>query len=134
MNTITVKQEVSLERIADILCSAVDPGYEAIAYWGEVRDKREPEAWDFLPEEAIAENGKTYRHYYPLNKGGALIIRDNEADKEHYTLDLKAVKRGLALMAKSYPKHFADILAENDDNDTADVLVQLSLFGDIVYG
>lgn len=131
--TITVKQEINMQRIADILCSAVDPGYEAISYWGEVRSKTEPSAWTFEPEDSKHEKGH-YRHYYPLNPGGSLTIRDNEADKSHHTLDLKAVKRGLQLMATKYPQHFADIINENDDNDTADALVQLALFGELIYG
>lgn len=133
MDSINIKQEVSFQRIADVLCGAVDPGYEAISYWGEVRTKTEPSAWTFEPEDSKHEKGH-YRHYYPLNAGGALIIRDNEADGAQYTLDLAALKKGLQLMATKYPKHFADILAENEDNDTSDVLVQLALFGDVVYG
>jgi len=131
---ITIKQTVSLERVADVLCSAVDAGHEAIGYWGEVRTKKEPTAWTYRPKDAEAGDGKVYRHYYPLNEGGALVIRDNEADGAQYTLNLKAVKRGLELMAKEYPTNFADIIEENDDNETADILVQLALFDEVIYG
>lgn len=134
LETITIKQEINMQRIADILCSAVDPGYEAIGYWGEVKSKIEPSRWTFEPEESKHATGH-YRHYYPLNQGGALIIQDNEADTEKcYTLDRAAIENGLQLMATKYPKHFADFITENDDNDTADVLVQFALFGDIIYG
>ncbi len=131
MEKIIVSQEINIGRVADVLCGAVDPGYEAIRYWGEVRDKVEPTAWTFGGE--ALEGGKHYRHYYPLNPGGALVIRDNEADGAQYTLDIEAVRRGLQLMAEKYPEHFADLMGERDDNTTSDVLVQLALFGDIIY-
>ena len=37
-------------------------------------------------------------------------------------------------MAKKFPKCFADFLTENDDAETADVLLQCALFGEVRYG
>lgn len=137
---IGVRQYVPLERIAEVLCGAVDPGYEAIHYWGMVCGKVPPKVWSFderpvypTPEEAEKNINVHYRHYYPLNDGGALVIKEFDGEVKH-TLDLKAIKRGLRIMAKKYPEHFADLLAENDDNDTSDCLVQCSLFGEVIYG
>lgn len=136
-----IPQKVSFERVAEVLCGAVDPGYEAISYWGEVRGKKAPKSWEFdkppvwtTAPEAEKNKDVHYRHYYPLNEGGALIIRDNEAEGAQFTLDSAALERGLQLMATKYPKHFADIIEENDDGDTSDALVQLSIFGDVIYG
>lgn len=50
------------------------------------------------------------------------------------TLDLAAIRRGLAIMAKLEPKHFADFLNEQYDATTADVFVQCCVFGEVVYG
>jgi hypothetical protein len=44
------------------------------------------------------------------------------------------VTKGLELMAEKSPNHFADLLNENDDAITHDVLMQYIVLGDIVYG
>ena len=38
------------------------------------------------------------------------------------------------IMADKFPRHFANILNENDDAETGDVFLQCCLWGDIVYG
>ena len=50
------------------------------------------------------------------------------------TFNLENIKRGEEIMLKEYPKHFANILSENDDAETADVWFQLVVLGEIVYG
>ena len=64
---------------------------------------------------------------------GALIIKAVD-DPNAYRLDLDAIERGLQAMAEKFPKHFADILGENDDAITSDVLLQCCLFGYVIYG
>jgi hypothetical protein len=44
------------------------------------------------------------------------------------------VQKGLELMAEKSPSHFADLIKENDDSITHDVLIQYVILGDIVYG
>ena len=62
------------------------------------------------------------------------ILFDAENEKqEKFFLNMKRIKRGLTVMAKKYPHHFADIVNENTDMTTADVLVQCALFGDTLY-
>lgn len=56
-----------------------------------------------------------------------------ETTKTH-TLTGEKVRIGLSIMAEKYPRHFQDVVADNADAETGDVLVQLSLFGEIVYG
>jgi hypothetical protein len=51
-----------------------------------------------------------------------------------YTLSIPKLMQGLAVLAAKYPHHFCDILKEDGDATTGDVLVQCALFGDIVYG
>jgi hypothetical protein len=36
-------------------------------------------------------------------------------------------------MTEKYTHHWRDLMAENDDATTADVFLQMSLFGDILY-
>jgi hypothetical protein len=44
------------------------------------------------------------------------------------------VRRGLEVMARTCPKLFAELMADEGDADTADVFVQCALFGEVVYG
>lgn len=62
----------------------------------------------------------------PIGKaddGGGMVI-----------LDLDAVRRGLQVMATECPRHFANLVNEDDDAETADVFVQCCVFGEVIYG
>lgn len=37
-------------------------------------------------------------------------------------------------MAEKDPRHFGDLVSENDDADTHDVFIQHVLFGEVIYG
>jgi hypothetical protein len=70
---------------------------------------------------------------YPLNEGGSLGIVSTEPASDVFRLDLNAIGRGLDDLATKYPRHFADLVNENSDPITADVLLQCCLFGELVY-
>jgi len=55
-----------------------------------------------------------------------------KAAKHHITLD--DVKKGLELMRDLYPRHWADLVEEQDDLITGDVWLQLTVFGELIYG
>ena len=55
-----------------------------------------------------------------------------ESAKHRITMD--NVQKGLELMRDDYPRHYADLVEENDDAITGDVWLQLAVFGDIIYG
>lgn len=55
-----------------------------------------------------------------------------ESAKHRITMD--NVQKGLELMQEQYPRHYADLVEENDDAITGDVWLQLAVFGDIIYG
>lgn len=48
-------------------------------------------------------------------------------------ITLADVRKGLEVMAEKYPKHFADIVDENDDATTADLLGQCIVYHTEVY-
>lgn len=64
-----------------------------------------------------------------------------ELDHE-YTLTPETIKAGLsklheAAMNKTFPAaswHYANIVTENYDASTADVVLQLGMFGDVIFG
>lgn len=58
---------------------------------------------------------------------------DGSTNGKH-TLTGDKVRAGVAVMAAKYPRHFGDLLADNSDATTGDVLIQCALFGEIVYG
>lgn len=55
-----------------------------------------------------------------------------ESAKHHITID--DVKKGLELMRDQYPRHWADLVEEDDDLITGDVWLQLTVFGELIYG
>lgn len=117
--------EISYKRIEDILVGAFEGGSN---YWFD----------DFTIHKEIPINfdntGKsTWFYSYPLNKNGKITFRSIDNDLE-YVLDLSSIKKGLKLMAMDYKDNFNDIITEDDDADTSDLLLQLSLFDELVYG
>jgi hypothetical protein len=126
--SVTVKHSVSLDRISNLLCSAFEGGSN---YWYVINEFVKPKALTFRTDES-----EVYRHLdYPLNEGGALIIGDMEdEDSEAKRLDLKAIEKGLKIMAEKYPRHMLDFINDNDDADTGDVFLQCCLFGEAIYG
>lgn len=124
---VKVEQEISMEQIENLLCSALEGGSN---YWCVVSKYVAPRNF-----KNSSEDMAKYKHIsYPINVGGALHIEDNEDGKEKGVLNIIAIKKGLALMAKEQPKHFAEIVNENDDADTADVFLQLCVFGKLIFG
>ena len=71
---------------------------------------------------------------YPLNEGGVVRMVSTGAKREIFELRLDLIARGLDVLASCYPRHFADLVNENGDSITADVLLQCSVFGELIYG
>lgn len=55
-------------------------------------------------------------------------------DKDSYTVLPENIKAGLKIMAEKYGRHFADFVTGTGDATTGDILVQLSAFGELLYG
>ena len=129
---IKIEQSISIQRIGDLLCNALEGGSN---YWYMITDKIEPKEWTFSDKSA---NGITFLYCYPFNTGGALLINDEKADepilKKPFRLDIDAIQKGLEVMGQKYPKHFADFLSENDDANTGDIFLQCCIFGECIYG
>lgn len=74
-----------------------------------------------------------------LGGGEATVTYDDPNENEGTFGATKIVNRaalvlGLASMAAKAPRHFADLLNENDDAETHDVFMQYVVLGEIVYG
>jgi hypothetical protein len=70
---------------------------------------------------------------YPLNEGGIVRLVSTGAKPEIFELRLDVITRGLDVLANRYPRHFADLVNENGDSITADVLLQCCFFGELLY-
>ena len=111
---INIELTITNERIADLLTTALEGGAN---YWYMIEKTQEPTAWISTSFPELKKEG----HWlcdYPLNPNGALFIsndycRDEQDKKVTKKLTLKAIKKGLQIMAQKYPAHFAYFISEN---------------------
>lgn len=54
--------------------------------------------------------------------------------KDFYKVGPEQIAAGLKIMAEKHSRHFADLLTGTGDAFTGDILVQLSAFGELLYG
>ncbi len=115
---------ITKERFQDLLCCALEGGSN---YWYEIKKFNYPE-------------GKTKEDYefphleLPFIAGGSLTIGEEESDAYDKKLTIIEMQQGMKLLAEKYPKHYADFISENEDAITGDVFLQLSLFGEVIFG
>ena len=123
------------ERIRSLLCGAFEGGSD---YWMGKRQYQLPEG---ITLSDFREQGKftipdDYNPPYllvPFHEGCSIAVVDDE-DQYRGVLNRESMVRGLQLMADKYPNHFADFMQENDDATTSDVFLQLSVFGELIFG
>ena len=117
------------ERVSDLLVGALEGGSN---YWYDMPDLKEVKRYTKsmvgspLVDKII---NAVYDHNVSVD-----IYDIEDPDEILGTFNLENIKRGEEIMLKEYPKHFANILSENDDAETADVWFQLVVLGEIVYG
>lgn len=115
-NTIAIRSHIKLEDIADLLDSAS----RGIEYWAGQNDL----GFDSAVKKALSEKGTEIQDW----EGG------DDLNPKIYVLDIGKIKRGLTVMAKKEPSHFADFVGGDYDQVTGDVFVQCCLFGEVLYG
>jgi len=128
---VTTEVEIPLERVADMLCCAFEGGSN---YWYHIKVKKAPEQFTFRYMPDLMEKPTSYTDF-PTNRGGYLIVGDNEDSMPDGLLDLGTIRAGLQLMASDkWSHHFKNLMNDNDDAETGDVFLQLCLWGDVVFG
>lgn len=111
----TVKHTITTKDIDDIMADALEGG---ITYWCG----RAEVIGDYLGEYASDQ----------ISRGGSLILYDLEDEDEHWTLDLNAFITGYK---SSIEQGFWSGDFDNDyDSTVADAIIQLAVFGEIVFG
>ena len=140
MGDLCLLQGVGKKRLSDLLCNGLECGSYA-TFGVDPTSYVAPKDEDLFKLDDGDTDGHVYRHIqYPMSKGGSasLFCRYDEEEGEdgdrRFTLDLPALKRGLAILSLDYPRVFADWVKENDDALTGDALLQCALLGEVVYG
>lgn len=111
---------VSHEQVEAVLSSGY---YSGINYWAE----------DMIP---MAEDARTSLEANCMKYGFGVRDASGETPSKRRVRWIKParIKRAVQLMADKYPHHFADMMAGNGDQTTGDVLIQLAVFRDVIYG
>lgn len=119
---INVVREVSIDRVRDLLCCALEGGSN---YWYQIVEFQAPHD----------NSNIEFRHLdYPLREGGGLLICPNDQKMNVRKLDMSSIYSGLQLMAKDYPNAFNHFINENEDGAVGDVFLQCCLFQEVIYG
>lgn len=145
---ITIK--ITKEDVVDILSSALNGG---IGYWGEIvpNDRQYEDAHKWLRENAEPDYDDGEICYEEviaqvLFDGRSITIRDDEGDRESW-LSLSNLAMGIQTAFKEgYYSDYHWLVPDGDgfgewslntaqiDSEVADVIVQLAVFGEVVYG
>lgn len=122
----TVSYEITNQQVSDLLLPVLQNSPDWMGHESHI----EPTVWKFntYPDKS---SGFHWLQDYPLNPGGAVILRDE--NNKRLVLDHDAVKKGLILMAQRSPADFADIFRHNIDAETSDIFLQYCVLGKIVY-
>jgi len=117
-----VRKPVTPEAVANLIIAAFEGGSN---YW-----------IDKVRHISGNSNEKPYYADPQLYMDPDFLIEITDNDEEdRWNLNQRAIVRGLDLLGSvAHGRHLADFLSENDDAETADVFLQLCLFGDVVYG
>ena len=135
--TILVPVEVDYEKVANAFIGAIEGGYSP---WLHSFHPASDNLSTTLRLNIRADGGTWYAEASYWRDGGAAELRFDKADESEgagtgrIILSRAEITLGLAIMAEKAPKHFADLMNENDDAVTHDVFVQCCVLGDIVYG
>lgn len=108
---------VPAERIAYTLCAALGGGS---TYWCQRLDIPDYRGCGWA-HEALTYGVECTVH---IHQDESVLIPDTA----------KAIVRALREMHKHYPRHYSDMVNENEDADTGDVLLQLMVFNEVIYG
>jgi hypothetical protein len=127
---VPIMAKVSAHRLHDVLCGALEGGS---GYWACIDS--------FNPAEGKTKADYQFPHLDIIFDGGSITISDciSEAEGcdpefEPTKLTLEMLQKGLKIMAEKYDWHFKNIVNENDDAETSDVLLQCAVMGDITFG
>lgn len=123
---------ITVRRVMDLVVGALNGGSN---YWYYIIDFRFPSDGKKIPdgdwghiESCVWGNG-----YIQICDKQEYFNSESAAQK--WLLNESALKKGVELLVtKEFIHHFANFVQEKEDANTADIFLQLCLFGKIVYG
>lgn len=125
--------KLSLDAVSDLISTALEGGSN---YWYQIVGHDKPASITFRSS-LFKDDEKPHPYYdFPLNEGGAVHFEADGAgeDNQVFTLNLESIHKGLNLLLDKYPSRLAAIVDESYDAEDADVFLQASLFGEVVFG
>lgn len=143
----TIQVKITKEDVLDIICSAVNGG---VGYWGatSANDEDYSEAKKHLVEQGVDLKDVCYEEVFAqiLFDGKSLEITDIENGKKYF-LSLEKLFIGLRkAIEEGYYSHYNWYVPEGDgfgewqlnccqvDSAVADIIIQFSLFGEVLFG
>lgn len=126
-NVVNFEIEIPYQIEAELVADCINSGIEYIDWASEVSIERLPstpytDEWGFIDFGLIVTSDGVLR-----------IVEEDDFNRHVHYLDRVKVANGLAHMAALFPLHFQDLMDDNSDAITADVLIQLSLFNEVIY-
>ena len=140
MKRIQITHTIDYADITPVIVGAFEGGsnywmyqgrdFPAIKWGRELKALHQDSPWSHLDlgacySDVMAWAAKNEQHF-------KVTVRDDEGEGHNITPRL--IERGVQVMQDKYPRHFEDMIRENDDATTSDVLLQCILFEDVVYG
>jgi hypothetical protein len=117
--------EVPDRVLKDLLVTAVESG--SSAYWAGFTEVSRDGNLDILfVKVADEDNGATY-DVTPQNIGEGLQRLATRMSQE-------TLSESWMLKQDAASRHFTDAITENGDSTTADVVLQMACFGEVLYG
>ena len=137
--TLAFNVEVPRQLLADLLCTAVEGGSN---YWAEFRATKRTADLDYLQvkmteREASREGQPRVNRYIDLQDLATGLQRLAAAALAYARATGEDTDDWLAKKHKGFQtagEHLGDALAERGDAITADVVLQMAVFGEVIYG
>lgn len=120
---VIVSTPIKMERFLDLFVGACEGGS---SYWAD----------------EIDNNDKTLDPYEGMFKGFTVLDREGGSQckksgewiPKKIVVTEKMVRDAMMSFAEKEPWHFSNLMREQDDSETADVFLQLCVFGKSIYG
>ncbi len=133
LKTIVVKTSMEFSRATDLMVGAFEGGsnyWIKSIDWGGLQGKHSISPWK---HQKLGETYSAVMSWCCIH-GKDFWVEVEDDDRERHNITPANIERGVQTMADSFPRHFNDMVKENDDATTSDVLLQCILFNDVVFG
>jgi hypothetical protein len=128
--TIKIEKQITQQHFESIIVGALEGGSN---YWYDLKpdefrsqlsESTDGEPISMRIAEALYNNPEFKMNVYDVEDEGELLG----------TVTQESMLDGLVIAALDYDWHFNNLMVENDDAETADVMFQLATMKDIVFG